>query len=296
VESTGRGWVAVSLGAVLVGSNYTDVLTFALENGTLRALDQVDHGWERHIDVQIGGTDDIIAASGLSTAGGVLLEFQIPLDSADDNDHHFRPNGTYPFSLAYNATSTDFGTEHTAHSSGLLLHIGPTPEFVNARPTTLQAGTNRLIAAQRGTLAGVLRDVEGKGIADHPVEFYLGTTYGLLYLGLARTNALGKASLEYEPRAAGTWTLTIVFRGSGLYLPSNETVTLVVDPSAGPGAPWLRTDTAIAFVVMAVVGGVWASYLFVALQLTGIRREGRRDVTRLSSPEGEGGENHRRSA
>jgi len=292
IESPGRGWIAISLGAVLVGSNYTDLLTFALDNGTLRAIDQVDHGWEVHMDLAVGGTDDIIAAAATQTPAGLTLEFQIPLDSADDNDHHFRPNETYPFSLAYNATSTDLASPDTAHSTGLLIRIGPTPQFVRASPTVLRASSVDLVAGEPGTLAAVLRDADGNPVANHPVEFYLETTYGPLYLGLARTNSLGKAALEYEPRAPGTWTFFIAFRGSGQYLPSNQSVELVVLAPPALPAPLLPADTAIAFLVFAVVGGIWGTYLFVFSQLAGIRRAGRAALTRPPSTEAKGGESH----
>lgn len=294
LESPGQGWVALSLGAVLVGSNVTDVLVFSEDNGTVRALDEVDHGWERHLDVTIGGTDDIIAAAAATTGTGWRVEFQVPLDSADDNDHHFLANGTYPFSLAYNATSMDPLTPDTAHSmTDLLLHVGPTPEIYRAERTTVRASEQELVAGQKSTISGVLVNTSGRPLQDQPVEFYLKTTFGLLYLGLGRTNSLGKAGIIYEPKNAGTWTLYIAFRGTGQYLPSNDTVLLTVLEAPAAAGFWLTTTLGITTVVFLVVGGVWGSYLFVASQLLAIRRIGRRNVTGLPSQRGEGGENHR---
>ncbi len=293
VDSPGRGWVALSLGGVLVGSNYTDILVFAWDNGTFRSLDEVDHGWERHLDILIGGTDDIIASAATLTGSGIRVEFQVPLDSADDNDHHFRPNETYPLSVAYNATSTDPTTDDTAHSPQLLLHIAPTPMVMTMQPTAIRPLSSDLVVGQPSTLSAVLRDASGAAVRDQPLEFYQETTFGLLYLGLARTNSLGKASLSYEPRAEGTWTFHVMFRGAGPYEPSETLIELVVLAPAGPLAPWIRTDTAIALVVLAVLAGVWGSYLYVGLQLGAIRKSGRRSLPRLSSSTSEGGEKHR---
>lgn len=293
LEVPGRGWVAVALGAVLVGSNYTDVLSFVLENGTLRALDQVDHGWERHLDEAIGGTDDVIQAAAVLTASGLLVEFQVPLDSADDNDHHFRENGTYPFSLAYNATSPDLASPDTAHSSGLLVRIGPAPEVVIAAPTSIRAASARLVVGQRMTLGAFLLDPAGAPVPGQPIEFYQETTFGLLYLGLERTNALGKAGLEYEPRAEGTWTFRFMFRGTGTLLPSSQSLTIVAE-SAGSLPPAFRIDLGIALVVLTVLSGVWGSYAFVLRQLAAIRAEGVPRMPRLRSLQGEGGDEHRR--
>src|SRR3989304_2809719 len=61
------------------------------------------------------------------------------MDSADDNDHHFRANETYPLSVAYNATSPDPTTDQTAHSLQLLLHVGPTPMVMNWQATPVRA-------------------------------------------------------------------------------------------------------------------------------------------------------------
>jgi len=293
LESPGLGWVALSLGAVLVGSNVTDVLVFADANGTLLALDEVDHGWERHLDVTVGGTDDIIATAASTTGSGWRVEFQVPLDSADDNDHHFLANGTYPFSLAYNASSSDPSTPDTAHSmTDLLLHVGPSPDISRAERTAVRASTQELIAGQKGTLTGLLKNTSGAPIPDEPIEFYLKTTYGLLYVGLGRTNSLGKAGVVYEPKSSGTWTLNVVFRGTGRYFPSNDTVELTILEAPSSGGFWLTPTLGITAVILLVVGGVWGSYAFVVSQLLGIRRAGRRSVTRHSSIRGEGGENH----
>ena len=294
LESPGRGWVALSLGAVLVGSNYTDVLVFALANGTLVAVDRVDHGWEQHFDVAGGGTDDIIAASGAEGPGGILVEFQIPLDSADDNDHHFRPNETYPFSLAFNATSADLEAPHTAHSDGLFLVIGPAPLVVTAERPALRANIPTLTAGFRSMISAVLGNASGGPIPDQPIEFYQYTTFGLLYLGLDRTNAVGKAGIEYEPRTPGTWTFLAAFRGTGRYLPVNATVEVTVAALPAPGGPILPTHVGIGLVVAAVLGGVWGSYAFVFAQLGSIRRSARRSPHAPISQKGEGGDTHRR--
>ena len=295
LEAPGRGWVALSLGAVLVGSNYTDILVFAFDNGTLRSLDEVDHGWERHLDQAVGGTDDIIASGAATTATGWRVEFQVPLDSADDNDHHFLPNGTYPFSLAYNATSTDPASPQTAHSTEFLLHVGASPEIFRAERTAVRGSAQKLVAGQKSTVSGVLMNASGSPLPDQPVEFYLKTTFGLLYLGLGRTSSLGKAGIVYEPKSPGSWTLYVAFRGTGRYLPSNDTVQLAVLEAPAEAAFWLTTTLGITTVVFLVVGGVWGSYLFVVSQLFAIRRIGRRNVTRHPSQKGEGSENHPRT-
>ncbi len=301
LQSPGQGWVAIAFSSVVVGTNYTNVIAAYVDalTGQVRAEDEVDHGWERHWDTSIGGTNDILAVAGVKNGTGTTVEFHYPLNSTDRNDQHFEPGGTYSFAVAFSASSSDFNSSDSGHSRLLLVYIGPTPSFLPPEGTRIAAGVpSRIVAGESTVLTAVLRNATGVGLSGRPLTFWLDTTFGPLLLGNATTNNAGKAATVYAPRGAGTWTLTVRFAGQGRFQPSEASAVVdVQDPVTSP-PPILRTDTGIALIVLAVVGSIWLTYGFVAYQLSAIRAEGRghspllAGLPRLRSYKAKGGEKH----
>ena len=145
-------------------------------------------------------------------------------------------------------------------------------------PTALQAVTpSLLVAGVPTTLVASLRDTA----TDAPVgganlSFSEPTTFGWLLLGNATTNAQGEAGVPYEPVYNGTYTIVIAYAGDAGHAPANTSLSLTVLAAASPPPPGIPTDRIIVLVILAVVGGVWATYGLVAWQILGIRDIGSR--------------------
>ncbi len=301
LQSPGQGWVAIAFSSVMVGTNYTNVIQAYVDaaTGQVTAADEVDHGWERHWDTAIGGTYDIRQIAGTKNASGTTVELHYPLNSTDAEDHHFAPDGTYSFTVAFSAASSDFNSTDSGHSPQILLTIGPSPSFLPPEATRIAVGVPAgAVADVPATINAVLRNATGVGLSGQALEFLVQTTFGPLSLGNATTNNAGKASILYTPRGGGVWTLLVRFAGQGRFQASDGSAELVVADGPTVPPPLLRTDTGIALIVIAVVGSIWLAYGFVAYQLTAIRAEGfgrpppLAGLPRLRSHEAKGGEKH----
>ena len=124
------------------------------------------------------------------------------------------------------------------------------------------------------TLMGVLHDSSlNQGIGGATLSFSLRTTFGWLLLGNGTTNAAGKAAIDYRPVDSGGYTVRVAFAGNMTYAPANATTSLTVLPSAPSRPPGLQPDTVIVLIILATVGGVWATYGFVALQVLAVRAD-----------------------
>lgn len=123
-----------------------------------------------------------------------------------------------------------------------------------------------------GEISAILHDkVTEIGLAGENVSFSVETTFGWLPLKDAVTNTQGVAYLDYDPVAAGNYTIRVAFAGNVAYAPSNASVsvTAIAGPAAPP--PWLGSTSMIVLVIVAVLGGVWATFGYVAFQVLGIR-------------------------
>jgi len=154
--------------------------------------------------------------------------------------------------------------------------VSPTPTA--ADPTSIQAVTPpTLVAGIQSTLVVTLRDTATAApIGGANLSFSEKTTFGWLPLGNATTNAQGEAGITYEPVYNGTYTLVVSFAGDGTYAPTNTTLALTVMGTSTSPPPLLTADRLIVLVIVAVVGGVWATYGFVAFLVVGIRTSGAR--------------------
>ncbi len=161
----------------------------------------------------------------------------------------------------------------SAHAAGPLPRsaAGVDPTRVEAAvPASLVAGTPTALTA-------TLRDTATNGtVGGAALTFSEKTTFGWLLLGNKSTDSQGEASVPYEPVANGTYTIVVSYPGNASYAPSNATLALNVLAASTPPPPAMPADQLIVFVILAVVGGVWATYAFVGFQILGIRSIGSR--------------------
>lgn len=123
-------------------------------------------------------------------------------------------------------------------------------------------------------LDAVLRDASGKPIAGAKVTFFEKTAFGRLTLGTSTTNGLGKAYWTFSPAAQGTFLLGVSFAGNATYGPVETTLGVKV-PTTNPGGLELPPYVIILGAIGTVVLAIWATYVFVVLQILLIYREGR---------------------
>ncbi len=124
------------------------------------------------------------------------------------------------------------------------------------------------------TLMGVLQNASsGQGISGATLAFSVQTTFGWLPLGNATTNADGPATVDWRPTEGGTAVLQVSFGGDPTYAAVNATSSFTVRPGAGSSPPGLSPDTVIVLIILAAVGGIWATYGFVAWQVLSIRAD-----------------------
>ncbi len=167
----------------------------------------------------------------------------------------------------------------------------PPPAAAAADATAIEFVTpSSLVAGIPTTLVVTLRDTATSvPVAGGMLSFDQLTTFGRLPLGNVTTNALGEAGVTWEPVDNGTYTITVAYQGNATYGATNRTLSLNVIGASSPPPPLLPPDRAIAIIVTAVVGGVWATYGFVAFLVLGIRTAGSRseDEEESESPERE---------
>lgn len=144
--------------------------------------------------------------------------------------------------------------------------VQPT-ELHPSAPAHIGVGVSNLITA-------ILHDaVTEIGLPGQNLSFSVRTSFGWLLLKQATTDAQGKGYLDYDPVSPGNDTIQVAYAGNGVYAPCNATVSVVALAGPATPPPFLTTDRAIVLVILAVVGGVWATYAFVAIQVLGIRED-----------------------
>ncbi len=114
VTAPTTGWVSVGFDATRAMKDGDFIFGF-VENGSLTISDQFGTGAFTHkADVDIGGTKDIISASGNESGGSTTLEFVIPLNSGDEYDADLNPETQHVVLFAYGPDGADdFTTKHT---------------------------------------------------------------------------------------------------------------------------------------------------------------------------------------
>ncbi len=156
---------------------------------------------------------------------------------------------------------------------------GPAPSAPAAvDPTSIQAVTpSALVAGIETTLVASIRDTAtSQPVGGANLSFTEKTTFGWLLLGNVTTNALGEGGVRFAPVANGTYSIVVSYAGDGSYAPSNTTLSLTVLAAYTPPPPAVPADRLIVLVIVAVIGGVWATYGFIGYLILGIRGAGSR--------------------
>lgn len=125
-----------------------------------------------------------------------------------------------------------------------------------------------------GVITAILHDSATEtGLPGQNLTFSKSTKFGWLLLKETVTDSQGSGYLDYDPLEAGSFTIKVGFAGNSVYAPSNATVNVTALAPPGSPPPLISTEQTIVLVILAVVGGVWATYGFVALQILGIRED-----------------------
>lgn len=123
--SPGTGWVAIGLDPQVM-MDKANIILGAVVNGAVVARDDVGTGLFTHgPDTSVGGQDNLLAAAGREVDGKTILEFAIPLNSADSADRPLVVGQTYRIIVAYQATSDDFSERHSRRAAGEITLTAP---------------------------------------------------------------------------------------------------------------------------------------------------------------------------
>ncbi len=118
-EAETAGWLGIGLDPEnrMQGANYIIAADRDGAPAVYDAYGQGAVGATHPEDVEIGGSDDLVA-SAVSVQGGVVrLEAQIPLDSGDQYDKVLQPGETYPIIVA-TGTFLQFSAPHDFRALG----------------------------------------------------------------------------------------------------------------------------------------------------------------------------------
>lgn len=140
----------------------------------------------------------------------------------------------------------------------------------------------RVTSAEPVTLTATLRDILGAPVPGAQIRFSLEAefagTRGQMEIGAARTDAEGRAFLDYEPSVAQrTHLITARFTGTGTFAPSEQRIDVV---SVGAPVPAYVVAPvgleavgrwALGTFLIAVLG-VWAAFGYVVYQAYAIWR------------------------
>jgi len=94
------GWIAIGLDPEnrMEGANY--IIAYVDDNG-LTIDDQYGTSSTSHAsDIELGGTNDLVAYGATELDGVTTVEFQFPIDSSDEYDKIMTPGETYPIIVA----------------------------------------------------------------------------------------------------------------------------------------------------------------------------------------------------
>lgn len=215
-------------------------------------------------------------------------------DLADDNPHDLRVKGlglelpTVRVSRDQPTATLTFIPEKTGRLR--ILCVVPCLGMENLvggvikakRPKAMGAPTSLRLdltpRADGSVLArATLLDSEGSPLADAPIVFTRRTTLGGdLVLGRPTTMENGSAVVKIPATGGETIKVTAAFEGGGglAYSEDEQAITVpgpVMEHELGPlAAP--TPPPVLALILLVVLGGVWAAYGFVVVQLVGLRR------------------------
>ncbi len=260
-----QGWTEMRFQATDEWDGSYNAVRLAMSGGEVQAVDGYVEGATTRFadDRAIGGTYDLIGATGVLGSERNVYEFGFPLFSADAYDSQLTLNGSFYFQLAY---ATDEGP--FMESEPHFIQIG---QFISpGEPTSLELTLPPGgVALEVAEVIVTLRDERGQPLSLRPVSAFVQTTFGFLDLGVSTTSAQGVASFEYAPRDEGSYLVGAAFPGEDGHLASVSWFSLVVT-SVGEGFSLLPRDLAIIqTLIVLVLGLVWGTYgysLFIVRQ------------------------------
>lgn len=107
VSAPTTGWVAVGFDASSVMLDGDMVIGYVV-NEELFISDQWGDGYTSHsADTELGGTMDILSASGTEAEGRTTISFTRPVATGDSFDHDLEPGTTHSVMLAYGPEGSD---------------------------------------------------------------------------------------------------------------------------------------------------------------------------------------------
>lgn len=129
LESPGTGWLSIGYGPPGVKMDGANIIIgYMEETEDLVIIDEIGVGRQHFPDELRGGTDNIVKGAGTEIEGKTVMEFLVPLDSGDDLDHKLVPGRSYGFFLAYQDSTKDLDSFHTAYSDLLEFRLSPIPD------------------------------------------------------------------------------------------------------------------------------------------------------------------------
>ncbi|MGB3211913.1 MAG: DOMON domain-containing protein [Desulforhopalus sp.] len=117
LEAKTDGWVGVGFNPVkeMMGGNY--ILGY-VKNGVAEVVDDYGYDENKHkSDTKLDGTTDVTLVGGTEEDGTTIIEFTIPLETADKNDKKIDVNGDTIVLLAYGAGRDSFRSKHRYRNS-----------------------------------------------------------------------------------------------------------------------------------------------------------------------------------
>ncbi len=293
IDSPGTGWIGIAFGPKGQGMDGINMIVGYVDNtGELFLIDEVGVGWMHQEDTTLGGTDDILAKAGSESNGRTYVEFIVPLNSGDKLDHHFELDTMYGFFVAYQASTDDFASYHTARSSLLDVFVSssytptPDPDTKMNSILSLNVPTSVLID-ESVVLKASLEDETGTPIEGAIVCFDRITAFGVLELGIATTNSEGDAEFEYEPRTVGPLDIQARYDGTENRASAKSGGLIRVDPLiSGDDDAWLAVlgfsagitmNEALSWlgvgVIALIVGSIVLTFGYVGYQVIFVYRE-----------------------
>lgn len=168
-------------------------------------------------------------------------------------------------------------------SLSLLLLFATAAPVWAADPVTLELQAPKEAAlGEKITVTAVLTDGKGAPIPKATIILWTSASFlsteSPVELDRAITDAQGKVTFLYQPRSENSVTLNASFSGNSRHAPAQSSVELTVQGSvqlyqetAGVQLPGIGV-----WLIVGILGGVWATYFVVMVLLTIIARDGAR--------------------
>jgi hypothetical protein len=107
------GWVGIGFNPSNEMKDANFILGY-VKDGETKIVDEFGDSDTSHSpDEKLGGTSDVTLIGGTETGGMTIVEFTMPLKSADKNDGALTVNGDTIVLLAYGSGRDSFKTKHT---------------------------------------------------------------------------------------------------------------------------------------------------------------------------------------